>query len=206
MRCRLHIATQWHWLTLTSCVAFWRLAVPRKEISKVSLPHATRHLVLVAGSRSMCSFSKLYSCIAVVSDSFCSVRPCPKARSAMTKVTKESMYKLSVTQSLTGLCAARHQGGGDMCLETRHVDFTRQMLMSIKEGATRSYEQAVQLRRHSTAQHSTAQHSTAQHSTAQHSRTEHTTVQDRTAQHGKQTCMQYQPRHTHKQSHTSTAA
>ena len=133
MRCSYYIGCtlqhrqdSWHWLTLTSCVAFWRLAVPRKEISRVPLPHATRHLVLVTGSRSMCSFSRLYSCIAVVCDSFCSVRPYPKARSITTKITKGSMYNLSLVQSLTGLQGTQNHAGGGMCLKTRHSDLINQ--------------------------------------------------------------------------------
>ena len=50
--------------TLRSWIAFSLLAVPRKATSTVSCPQATRHLVLVKGSLTNSTCSKLYSCIA----------------------------------------------------------------------------------------------------------------------------------------------
>ena len=77
------------------------------------------------------------------------------------------MHNLSIAQSLTGLSGTQHQGGGDICLKTRHLDWNNLTDVVVRQNRSNkdlSPGCAAEKTQHSTAQHSTAQHSTAQHS------------------------------------------
>ena len=67
--------------TLASCAAFFRLAVPRKEMTKLPGPHASRHLVPVTASRRRCRCWQPYNCMPVISDRCKSVLPCTSSHS-----------------------------------------------------------------------------------------------------------------------------
>ena len=84
------------WLALMSWAAFCLLAVPRKAITMMSCPQATRHLVLVRGSLISSRCSRLYRLIAVFSEACSWALPCTCNTQAAGRVTMDAIKVLCI--------------------------------------------------------------------------------------------------------------